>query len=164
MGDLSSNFSFGEFTVSKDYSELASRIQLSNQDRQKIFILVRCLLQPLRDDIGVPIYVLSGKRSIELNQRVGGTSNSDHLFQGYSAAIDFTTEDLESLWAHIHYFLGEKKSCLVKQLIRYYDGNFVHLSLVDSTDKNCQVLYCMNRAQRIYLTSLYDVEKYLRKG
>lgn len=79
---LSENFNLSEFTKTNwpfpNSPGPESVVNLQN--------LVVSVLQPLRDYLGVPIYVTSGYRSILLNKAVGGASNSQHL-KGQAADI-----------------------------------------------------------------------------
>jgi len=50
------------------------------------------LLQKLRDRIGKPLIINSGYRNPEHNKRVGGSSNSQHL---YGKAVDVSTNNLD---------------------------------------------------------------------
>lgn len=161
MSELTRNFSFSEFAVSKDFPNLAKQIQFSKQDKQKIFYLTKVFLQPFRDYLNAPVIISSGKRSVELNKAVKGTLNSDHLFQEFSIAVDFSTERLNASWEYLYNFC-ETRKFLVKQLIYYLDGNFIHLSLVDGSRKCFQVLYCVSREQRLYVTSFYEAVNYMQ--
>lgn len=58
------------------------------------------LLQVIRDSWNAPLIISSGYRCKELNKKVGGASNSDHV---YGAAVDFhtvsnTKDDNHKLW------------------------------------------------------------------
>lgn len=46
--------------------------------RQELFKLVETILQPLRDDLGVPISINSGVRCDMHNRNIGGAPNSLH--------------------------------------------------------------------------------------
>lgn len=50
-------------------------------------LLVTNLLDPLRVKWGKPIHITSGFRSLEVNNSIGGVSNSQHL-EGRAADID----------------------------------------------------------------------------
>lgn len=55
------------------------------------------LLEPIRASFREPLYVTSGYRSLEVNQRIGGAPGSQHIATGNQAAADFY---LESHRAH----------------------------------------------------------------
>lgn len=54
-------------------------------------LLVKYILDPLREKYGKPIYVNSGYRSRNLNKAVGGSSTSQHLL---GLAADITTDSV----------------------------------------------------------------------
>ena len=172
MGDISKNFSYKEFVVSDSYPELAAKIELTEFDKYKIFWMVQIFLQPVRDLLNLEVVVGSAKRSPQLNNKVGGMGVSDHLFQGFSCAVDFklrklgaSKDDWELIgnhWALIHRLFWGKQQC-TNQLIRYLPsaGNFIHFSLADR-GKVWQVLYCASRGNRMYFDSLTEAESYMR--
>lgn len=122
----SPNFEFGEFTVSDTYPELAKLIQLTDLDKFKIFLLCRMHLQPLREKLGLPIRIQSGKRSPELNSKVGGAATSEHLYLNETAAVDFTVPgaDMKAIY---HGLILSPRS--FSQCIWYKTSNFIHLGL-----------------------------------
>ena len=76
---LSKNFSFAEFQE----SDTAKRYGIMNvitdwQVRDNIVALVENVLQPLRDAWGQPLFINSGYRCKELNEKVGGVESSQH--------------------------------------------------------------------------------------
>lgn len=72
---LSEHFTLAEF--------LATRHLIKNQpdDQSIINMTFGCwfLLEPVRVQVGCPIYITSGYRSAALNALVGGVSNSQHM-------------------------------------------------------------------------------------
>lgn len=126
MNRPSRSFTWDEFNVSKDHPELAAKIALTELDRQKIFYLCQMVLQPIRDTLGKPVVILSGKRSPELNAAVGGAKTSDHLYLGEACAVDFTVPGIEM--KIIYHGLCLKQNTL-GQLIFYPKQNFIHVSL-----------------------------------
>lgn len=74
MGDLSKDFSRKEFASSDG----------SGHDTVDAFLLE--VLQDVRNHFAVPVTITSGHRSRELNSKVGGSINSQHLF---GRAADF---------------------------------------------------------------------------
>lgn len=132
---LTANFSVDEFVVSKQFPELADAIQLTDEDRLKMYYLSRIFLQPIRDIFG-PVVITSGKRSIALNNAVGGSSGSDHLYTPSTpkCAVDFTTPkaQLRDVYEHIK----DTRHGSYGQLIYYINSNFIHLSLPTDTRLN----------------------------
>lgn len=82
---LSRNFQLFEFTT----SQTAERNGIDNTPSQEIVQHLKrvCekILQPARDVLG-PLTISSGYRCPELNQRIGGSSTSAHMF-GYAADV-----------------------------------------------------------------------------
>lgn len=133
---LSKNFSLREFTR----SATADREGISNDPTEEHIENLKKLcdnvLQPLRDAIGMPIRLTSGYRSKALNEKVGGSTTSDHS-HGRAA-------DLE-LWVD-----GEEKNAKLynaiksldlptKQVIWEYgdenEPNWVHVSYEEGNEK-----------------------------
>jgi uncharacterized protein YcbK (DUF882 family) len=80
---LTRNFYKSEFD-SRDGAEMPADV-LSN------VIKLAGELQKLRDHLGVPIHINSGYRSPAHNERIGGVSNSQHLF---GKAADIVVKDM----------------------------------------------------------------------
>ena len=83
---LSKNFSLKELTTSYE----AIRRGIDNTPNGKVIenltVLANTILQPIRDALGA-VVVKSGYRSPLVNQAVGGSSTSDHLY-GLAADIE----------------------------------------------------------------------------
>lgn len=122
---ITDNFSYSEFLVSDSFPELAAKIELTELDKLKLFYMCKIHLQPIRDYFG-PVVILSGKRSPELNTKVGGSPTSDHLYLGESCAVDFTLPKVEVEVVFNYICLN---SDAFGQCIYYPDQNFIHLSL-----------------------------------
>ena len=88
---LSDHFRLGEFIE----SETARRYHIDNTPSWETVLhlrhLCREVLQPLRRHHGGPIRIVSGYRCEELNERVHGVGNSQHL---YGCAADLHLPDL----------------------------------------------------------------------
>ena len=87
MGTVSRNFSYSEFEA----SDTAKRLGIVNaitavEVREAVRELVLTVLQPLRDDWGLPLHVNSGYRCPALNKAVGGVATSQHV-KGEAADI-----------------------------------------------------------------------------
>ena len=134
---LTKNFNLSEFAVSADHPHLASIITFSETDKIKLFYLCKLIMQPIRDWLVVPIKILSGKRTCELNNAVDGAFNSDHLFEFCSVACDFTLPfpeySMERIFEEIKSGTpGANRHKNIKpfgQLIYYPKKNFIHVSL-----------------------------------
>lgn len=83
---LSSSFTVAEF----EFSETAARYGINNtmppEAIENARRLCKHVLQPFRDKWLRPIYITSGYRSPELNQRIRGSRNSQHMI---GQAADF---------------------------------------------------------------------------
>lgn len=89
--EMSRNFRVGEFFRSAEEAtyERITRLQTK---------LVLLILQPLRDELGLPIYINSGYRNEEHNAEVGGQPDSHHLMLEDKCAADITCDDMTRLW------------------------------------------------------------------
>lgn len=123
-GDLTENFSVKEFFISRDFPHLIDWLVPSELDTLKCYLLAKTILEPLRTKSG-PIKILSGKRTEELNNRIVGAKNSDHLFWGNSAACDITTENPYQSYLDLAFL----PSSSFGQIIFYPGRNFIHVSL-----------------------------------
>lgn len=123
---LTKHFKLREFAVSADHPELAAKIEFSEAEEIKAYLLCATILQPIRYRYGT-VKILSGKRSSELNEAVGGAVYSDHLFEFVSAATDFTLSraSVKNCFEWIQNMLP----FAFGQLIYYPDSHFVHVSL-----------------------------------
>lgn len=123
------HFTLSEFT----YSQTAIIYHIENKPSEAQLRNLECLcdliLDPLRDAIGHPIYIMSGFRVPRLNQLVGGSKTSAHKD---GLAADFRVGNIE--------YLTDWAWCLLKstahpyrnhidQCIYYRDRGFIHVSL-----------------------------------
>jgi uncharacterized protein YcbK (DUF882 family) len=115
------HFKFSEFLVSSQHPELIKDYEMSFTELNNIQLLCESILEPVRKHIDMPMIVLSGKRTKELNDKVGGAKDSDHL---YGIAADITCRDVKLLFNVIYL-----KKMPYRQLIYYTDKNFVHVSI-----------------------------------
>ena len=79
---LSQHFQLSEFCNWKKYPQNIPTIQ----NVANMAYGCRNLLEPAREAIGCPIIINSGFRNADVNRRVGGVKNSQHL-QGQAADI-----------------------------------------------------------------------------
>ena len=90
MTRISRNFTLEELCA----SETAKKLAINNTPNQEqicnLCALTHHVLQPLRDTMGKAITINSGFRSAELNRKVGGQKNSQHL-KGEAADIAIGT-------------------------------------------------------------------------
>ena len=122
---LTKNFSFEEMYR----SDTAQRCGIDNKPQtEEVVENLRALclevLQPLRDHLGKPVVVSSGYRCKDLNKKVGGVENSQHL---KGEAADIKVRDREELIDVMRYIMDETD---FDQLIREKSGSteWVHVS------------------------------------
>lgn len=141
---ISNNFTLEE--LYKSYT--ADSLKIDNKPNEKmknnLIILVKEVLQPIRDAFGQPIIVSSGYRCSKLNKAVGGAANSDHL---YGCAADIHTksdkpEDNKVLFDTIC-MLAKTKKIKCRQIIDEYGYNWVHVSINNeyNSKKDNQILH-----------------------
>ena len=121
---LSKNFHLNEFLISKDYPELARKIQPDDTQINRLKFLCDSVLQPLRDKSKHSkggIMIMSGLRSDELNNKIGGSKDSDQL---HAIAADITSLSPFELFCILHY-----EKFPFRQLIYYPESYFVHVSI-----------------------------------
>lgn len=85
-------FTIHELSTSPTALRLGIRNTPSEAVEQALILLVKDILDPLREAWGAPIIVSSGYRSQRLNSVVGGAKNSQHIY-GQAADIH-TVSDL----------------------------------------------------------------------
>jgi putative chitinase len=109
-------------------------------DTVNLINLVVCILQPLRDALGLPVHVNSAYRSPAVNQAVGGVNNSQHaLGQAADITVDgYTPSQLahyirklnlpfdqliqEPTWVHVSYGPRHRGVCLTMRGGKYFAG------------------------------------------
>lgn len=89
-----------------------------------IIILVRDILQPLRDHFNIPIIITSGYRCPELNKEIGGSATSNHCF-GYAVDIEPGDPSI-SLYEILEWIYN---NCQYRELIaEYFPNGWVHVA------------------------------------
>ena len=136
---LTPHFSLKEFYVSSSYPELAAKMKITKLDQFKFFYLCNTILEPIRNYIKKPMSITSGKRSTELNAKVGGSKTSEHRCWGYAVSCDFRFEDGQNIDYYKTFdFLMAKNKFAVSQAILYFrhDLSVKHLHVGLANDKN----------------------------
>lgn len=132
---LSKNFVLSEITR----SNTAKRLNISNEPTKEhlrnMQMLVRDLIQPMRDDIG-PVRVSSGYRSKELNRAIGGSSKSQHC-KGEALDLQFWFKGKMNNKVIYEWVLDSGLE--FDQMINEFDFSWIHISL-RSKDNRKQVL------------------------
>lgn len=123
------------------YSETAKRYHIDNcpsstEVYNNLMRLVVDLLQPLRDYLKKPIIITSGYRSHDINVKVGGSLNSQHLI---GQAVDFHVKGM-SFTDLCHMIKGLKLP--FDQMIIYDDK--LHVSLRATNNRKEVINYVTN--------------------
>jgi zinc D-Ala-D-Ala carboxypeptidase len=129
---FTNNFSLYELLKSKDASRQGFDEQFSPPVNviENLRNLCINLLQPIRDEIKLPITVSSGYRCAKLNDFVGGASKSQHL-TGNAADIEcFRLGNYRLLERIAHMHLP------FDQMINEYKYKWVHVSWVSRRPRN----------------------------
>ena len=100
MTQLSKSFTLAELV----FSQTAARESIDNTPAPAHVRAMRDLcthiLQPLRDSVGMPIFVSSGYRCARLNRFVGGSVSSQHM-EGRAADIICFSMDTKLLFKRV---------------------------------------------------------------
>ena len=137
---LTRNFSLEEMLR----SDTAIRCGIANRPKTKqeettvvenLRALCREVLQPLRDHLGRPVVISSGYRCRELNEKVGGAKNSQHM---RGEAADIRVKDSRELTETMRFIMDETE---FDQLIREKSatGEWVHVSYKRNGNNRQQV-------------------------
>ncbi len=141
--NLTKNFTLEELCASPTAKRLGIKNTPRNTGEEKLSILARDILQPIRDAYGKAVVVTSGYRCGKLNEVVGGAKNSDHV---YCCAADIrstsdTPEDNKRLWEIVVWLYKQGKLPTLKQCINEYGFDWIHVSFQDGrTSKKGQFL------------------------
>ena len=119
-----------------NYCEFRITNETDTSIKENIKKLVVNVMDKIRANYGMPIYITSGYRTPEQNKKVGGVANSQHL---YGEACDFTGRDFKRLLRIINE-LDDKGLLNYDQLIIYRKRQFIHISYRNEA---------INRNQRI---------------
>ena len=138
---LSKNLDLGELTR----SESAKRAGVSNtptaEHIENMKKLATNIFQPIRDHFGVPIFISSGYRSKQLNDRIGGSSTSQH---SSGEAIDIDMDGSSNDVTNKEVFDFIKDNLEFDQLIWEFgtknNPDWVHVSYESTGRQRKQVL------------------------
>ena len=138
---LSKNFTLFELTYSDTASKLGFKNLPTQEEIRNLGALAQNVLQPLRDMLGKPITITSGFRNKLLNQKVGGASNSQHLY-GQAADIIVLGMKVEDLYNYI-----KNSNLIYDQLIFEQTKNtkWVHISYNKKFNRRQNLIYKNNK-------------------
>ena len=146
---LSPHFTLEEFTVSQTATRLGIDNTPSGQVIANLQNLCVNLLEPLRLRVG-PIKISSGYRCSLLNKRVGGASNSDHL---YGCAADILVPGMSVY----------DVACLVRDEFNYDQviqefGRWTHVSLrmVPSQNRKMPLTAMLKNGKTVYVGGILE--------
>lgn len=150
---LSKNLDLGELTR----SESAKRAGIPNtptaEHIENMKKLATNIFQPIRDHFGVPIFISSGYRSKQLNDRIGGSSTSQH---SSGEAIDIDMDGSSNGVTNKEVFDFIKDNLEFDQLIWEFgtknNPDWVHVSYESTGRQRKQVL----RAVRVKGVTRYE--------
>ena len=122
---LSKNFTLNEFT--KSVSAIRNGIDNSpNAEHiRNIQLLVKYVLQPLRDGLNKPIRITSGYRSENLNKLIKGSKRSQHC-KGQAADLQFKVDgimDNKLIWDKVI-----ELGLPFDQMINEFNYSWIHIS------------------------------------
>ena len=140
---LSNNFCIDEFTISQEAERHGYRNEPNEKQIENLRLLCVNVLQPLREIIGVPIFINSGFRSFDVNAVVGGKFNSQHL-EGKAADLIVPSMNLVDVFN----LISQKLS--FDQLI-YEFGKWIHVSWNGEKNRN-EVLH----SKKMYGKTVYE--------
>ena len=122
---LSKNFTLQEFTK----SVTAIRNDIDNSPNaehiRNIQLLVKFVLQPLREGLNKPIRITSGYRSESLNKLIKGSKRSQHC-KGQAADLQFRVDgvmDNKAIWDKVI-----ELGLPFDQMINEFNYSWIHIS------------------------------------
>ncbi len=131
---LTRNFRTEEFLVSRDFPQLADKLQPTQIHINNLYLLSATILQPARDILNgrypefkkkIKVIIMSGYRDPDLNAAVGGWPTSLHM---EAKACDPRTDPIEHL-EEFYDILLEFFHYAWIQAILYRDKNVAHIAL-----------------------------------
>lgn len=139
---VTNNFTVEEFERSSTASKYKINNTIPNDLRGNLYNLCK-ELEVVRKELGKPIVISSGYRCKELNAKVGGANNSQHL---YASAADLKCYNNRKLFDTIVKLQKDGKVNF-RQIIWEYgtkeSPNWVHVAVNDNKHdhKSGQILY-----------------------
>lgn len=128
---ITKNFTLEEFTK----SETAKKFKIKNTPEdfeiENIINLVKNLMQPLRDHYNKPIIITSGFRCEELNRKIFGAFNSQHIL---GEACDFYVKGVDN--KEVCNYI--KDNMLFDQLI--LEKSWIHVSYAQENREEYMIL------------------------
>ena len=132
---LSKNFVLSELTKSNTAKRLGIKNEPTKEHMDNLQVLVRDLVQPIRDGIG-PIRISSGYRNPSLNRAIGGSRKSQHC---KGEALDIQFWEMGEMNNKAIYDWVLESGIEFDQMINEFDFAWIHISL-KGKDNRRQVL------------------------
>ena len=155
--NLSKNLSLAECVK----SNTATRLGINNTPDDEWIVenlkaIAEAVFQPLRNAFGVPIYVSSGYRSLELNKAIGGSARSQHV-QGRALDLD---ADVYGSCTNAEIFNYIRQNLEFDQLIWEYgtedNPDWVHVSFVrDGVNRRRCLKACRDDEGKTYFEVIF---------
>ncbi len=119
-------FKLYEFFVSRDFPELAARLNPEGIQVNNMHLLCATILEPTRAKFGgLPIILTSGYRDLILNDAIHG---HEHSLHPYGKAADWHSKR-SSLLRPIFIYIRDELPYAWVQLILYEDRNTIHTAI-----------------------------------
>jgi zinc D-Ala-D-Ala carboxypeptidase len=151
--NLTKNFTLEEMTK----SETALRYDIDNtpneQEISSMKLLAEKVLQPVRDHFGKGVKVNSGFRNQDVNQKVGGSRNSDHI-RGQAADIEIPGIPNAELAEWIKDNLEYNQLILEFYTPGVPDSGWVHVSYIPEANRNQVLTATKKDGKTVYLQGL----------
>jgi zinc D-Ala-D-Ala carboxypeptidase len=151
--NLTKNFTLEEMTK----SETALRHDLENtpneQEISAMKLLAEKVLQPVRDHFGKGVKVNSGFRNQDVNQKVGGSRNSDHT-RGQACDIEIPGIPNVELAEWIKDNLEYNQLILEFYTPGVPDSGWVHVSYIPEDNKKQVLTATKKDGKTVYLQGL----------
>jgi zinc D-Ala-D-Ala carboxypeptidase len=151
--NLTKNFTLEEMTK----SETALRHDLENtpneQEISAMKLLAEKVLQPVRDHFGKGVKVNSGFRHQDVNQKVGGSRNSDHT-RGQACDIEIPGIPNAELAEWIKDNLEYNQLILEFYTPGVPDSGWVHVSYIPEDNKKQVLTATKKDGKTVYLQGL----------
>jgi zinc D-Ala-D-Ala carboxypeptidase len=151
--NLTKNFTLEEMTK----SETALRYDIDNtpneQEISAMKLLAEKVLQPVRDHFGKGVKVNSGFRNQDVNQKVGGSRNSDHT-RGQACDIEIPGVPNAELAEWIKDNLEYNQLILEFYTPGVPDSGWVHVSYIPEDNKKQVLTATKKDGKTVYLQGL----------
>jgi hypothetical protein len=163
MERISEHISYKEATRSITAVRNGIKNVPNEKQLRNMKLIAQKVFEPLRDFIGAPIKVESFFRSRELNTKIGGSQNSQHM---KGQAIDIDDDYARGRYTNTDMFNYIAENLEFDQIIwefgNYHNPAWVHVSYKPQNNrKRISIAYRMNGyTQYKHFYKLYDFEHF----